>query len=72
MKMAFPCLVPVGKSLIKHIYGEQYMGIKICKHKRFHKNAVMKEDIILGKTVQNLKIVMNQVIFVCSTKNACI
>ena len=21
------------------------MGIKICKHKRFHKNAVMKEDI---------------------------
>ena len=45
MKMAFPCLVPVGKKMIKHIYGEQYMGIKICKHIRFHKNAVMKIDI---------------------------
>ena len=42
---------------------KQYMGIKICKHKRFHKNAVMKEDI-------SRKIVMNQVIFICSTKNA--
>ena len=45
MKMAFPCLVPVGNSLIKHIYGEQYIGIKICKHKIFHKYAVIKEDI---------------------------
>ena len=26
------------------------MGIKICKHKRFHKNAVMKEDISRKKT----------------------
>ena len=45
------------------------MGIKICKHKRFHKNAVMKEDISRKKR-SKFEIVMNQVIFLCSTKNA--